>query len=132
MKRSTLNTMIGLLAIGLSSVTLLAGCDNAADVASRNVATAAANFEVNRRIVFYNVRNGEYLLSIEGRCARENTTREIEITCKTGPGQVKKHFMGLTTEVTYFIEQIEPAAADEYRYQVVFNPTQIVPDVRIR
>jgi hypothetical protein len=41
-------------------LTTLTACDNAADVASRNVATAAANFEVNRRIVFYNVRNGEY------------------------------------------------------------------------
>lgn len=112
--------------------TTLTSCDNAADVASRNVATAAANFEVNRRIVFYNVRNGEYLLSIEGRCARENTSKEIEITCKTGPNDVKKHFMGLTTEVTYFIEQTDPSPTDQYRYRVTFNPMQILPDLNIR
>lgn len=110
----------------------LSACDNAADVASRNVATAAANFEVNRRIVFYNVRSGEYLLSIEGRCARENTSSEIEITCKTGPNQVKKHFMGLTTEVTYFIEQTDPSPTDQYRYRVTFNPVQLIPDVKLR
>lgn len=115
------------------SILALTACDvNDADVASRNVATAAANFEVNRRIVFYNVRSGEYILSIEGRCARENTTTEIEITCKTGPGQVKKHFMALTTEVTYFIEQIDPAAASEYHYRVTFKPSVIIPDVEMR
>lgn len=112
--------------------TTLTACDNAADVASRNVATAAANFEVNRRIVFYNVRSGEYLLSIEGRCARENTSSEIEITCKTGPNDVKKHFMGLTTEVTYFIEQTDSSSTDQYRYRVTFNPMQILPDLNIR
>lgn len=120
-----------LIAVALAALTLV-GCDNAADLASRNVSTAAANFEVNRRIVFINIRTGEYLLSVEGRCARENTSTEIEITCKTGPNQVKKHFMGLTTEVTYFIEQIDPAPADEYRYRVTFNPTQILPDVQVR
>lgn len=119
------------IAIALLGLTLV-GCDNAADVASRNVGTAAANFEVQRRIVFYNVRTGNYLLSIEGLCARENTNSEIEITCKTGPSQYKKHFMGLTTEVTYFIEQTEPAAANEYRYRVTFNPEQILPDVQVR
>lgn len=120
-----------IIAAALAALTL-AGCDNAADVASRNASTAAANFEVNRRIVFINIRTGEYLLSVEGRCARENTSSEIEITCKTGPNQIKKHFMGLTTEVTYFIEQIDPAPADEYRYRVTFNPTQIIPDVNVR
>ncbi|MFN0664763.1 hypothetical protein ACKWME_01815, partial [Escherichia coli] len=75
-------------------------------VASRNVATAAANFEVNRRIVFYNVRNGEYLLSIEGRCARENTSKEIEITCKTGPNDVKKHLINKKILSTYLCKSV--------------------------
>lgn len=119
------------IAIGLLALSLV-GCENAADVASQNVSTAAANFEVQRRIVFYNVRNGEYLLSIEGLCARENKGEEVEITCKTGPNQYKKHFMGLTTEVTYFIEQTESAPANEYRYHVTFNPAQILPDVQVR
>ncbi len=119
------------IATALLALTIV-GCENAADVASRNVGTAAANFEVQRRIVFYNVRNGEYLLSIEGLCARENKGEEVEITCKTGPNTYKKHFMGLTTEVTYFIEQTESAPANEYRYRVTFNPAQILPDVQVR
>lgn len=111
----------------------LAGCDvNDADVVSQNVSTAAANFEVPRRIVFYNVRTGEYMLSIEGLCARENKGQEVEITCKTGADSYKKHFLGLTTEVTYFIEQTDPVLADKYHYKVIFKPTLIIPDVEVR
>ncbi|QAX92272.1 site-specific recombination directionality factor RDF [Pantoea phage vB_PagM_LIET2] len=119
----------------LAAATLLTGCDvNDADVVSANVSKAAANFEVPRRIVFYNIRTNTYMLSIDGLCARENKGQEVEITCKTGPGQndYKKHFMGLTTEVTYFIEQTEATKADKYFYRVTFKPSVILPDVDIR
>jgi predicted small secreted protein len=43
----------------------LAAC-NDANVASSNLSTAADNFEINRRVVFYNGITGEYMLSIEG------------------------------------------------------------------
>lgn len=117
----------------LAAATLLTGCDvNDADVVSRNVSKAAANFEVPRRIVFYNVRTGDYMLSIEGLCARENKGQEVEITCQTGPNEYKKHFMGLTTEVTYFIEQTDPVPSSKYHYRVTFKPSAIVPDLDIR
>lgn len=120
-------------ALLILAVTSMTGCDiNDADVVSRNLSTQAANFEVPRRIVFYNVRNGEFLLSVEGLCARENTTSEIQITCQTGPNEYKKHFMGLTTEVTYFIEQTDPVVSSKYFYKVTFKPTAILPNVEIR
>nr|DAI71441.1 MAG TPA: hypothetical protein [Caudoviricetes sp.] len=40
--------------------------------------------------------------------------------------------MGLTTEVTYFIEQTDSSPTDQYRYRVTFNPMQILPDLNIR
>lgn len=111
----------------------LQGCDqNDADVVSRNTATAAANFEVARRVVFYNVRSGDYMLSIEGLCAMEDKGQRVEITCKTGANQYKKHFLGLTTEVTYFIEQTDASTADPYHYRVVFKPSTIIPAIEIR
>ena len=115
----------------LLTAATLAGCDNSADVVSRNLSTQAANFEVPRRIVFYNVRTGDYLLSIEGLCAREGD-KEIAITCQTGPGQYKKHFLGTTTEVTYFIEQTDPVPSDRYHYRVTFKPSVIVPSVNLQ
>ena len=113
----------------------LAGCSNDADVASHNISQAADNFQINRRIVFYNGVNGEYVLSIEGLCSigqGSSVPKEITVTCKTGPGEYKKHFLGISDNVTFFAEQLEPAAVSTYRYKVTFKPTTIVPDIQLR
>ncbi len=55
----------------------------------------------------------------------------LEVTCKTGPAAYKKHFLGLSDNVTYFVEQMEPVAVSPYRYRVIFKPDLIVPDVRL-
>ncbi len=117
----------------LAALITVAGC-NDADVASRNLSIAADNFEVNRRVVFYNGINGEYMLTIEGLCSLGNQdgARKLSVTCKVGPTAFKKHFLGLSDNVTFFVEQIEPAPANVYRYRVVFKPSVIVPDIDIR
>ena len=119
--------------IALAAACLVAAC-NDADVASRNLSTAADNFEIQRRIVFYNGITGNYMLTIEGLCSRGNndTARQLTVTCKTGAGQYKKHFLGLSDNVTYFIEQVEPAAVGVYQYRVVFKPSVIVPDILVK
>ena len=110
---------------------MLAGCDDA-QVASQNLSKAADNFEINRRIVFYNGVTGDYILTIEGLCSQEPTDKKIAVICKTGPGQYKKHFLGLSDNVTYFSEQMEPAQASVYRYRVTFKPSVIVPAIDVR
>ena len=74
----------------------LAACQDDAKVASYNISKAADNFEIDRRIVFYNGINGEYMLTIEGRCSIEDQTTQLEVTCKVGPSAFKKHFLGLS------------------------------------
>jgi len=49
-------------------VSSLTGCSDA-DIASQNLSKEADYFRINRRIVFYNGINGEYMLTIEGRCS---------------------------------------------------------------
>ena len=112
---------------------ILGGCALEADVASKNVSKAADMFEVNRRIVFYNGISGEYILVIEGYCSLGNfdPSGELSITCKVGPTEYKKHFLGLSDNVTYFAEQIEPADASGYRYRVIFRPSTIIPDLEV-
>jgi hypothetical protein len=112
----------------------VAGCDSDASVASANLSKAADNFEITRRIVFYNGVTGEYMLSIEGRCSLGSATetKAVAVTCKTGPSEYKKHFLGLSDNVTYFAEQIASASVSQYQYRVVFKPLSIVPDVELR
>ncbi|MGI5828475.1 MAG: hypothetical protein ACOX6V_05645 [Patescibacteria group bacterium] len=113
---------------------LLAGCSADADVASRNISKDADNFKVARRIVFYNGINGEYILTIEGYCSLGNYDQdgELSVTCKTGEGSYKKHFLGLSDNVTYFAEQIEARAVSEDMYKVIFKPLSIIPDIEVR
>lgn len=113
----------------LSVFALLAGCDTDANVASRNISKAADMFEIDRRIIFYNGINGEYMLSMEGRCSINDQGNQLEVTCKTGPSEFKKHFLGLSDNVTYFAEQIESAGVSAYRYRVIFKPESILPNI---
>lgn len=108
----------------------LAGCTDA-DVASRNLSYAADKFEISRRVVFYNGITGDYMLTIEGLCSigNEDKSREVTITCKTAPSTYKKHFLGLSDNVTYFVEQLESKNVSAYHYKVVFKPQTILPDI---
>ena len=110
----------------------IAACSNDAQVASYNLSQAADNFKINRRIVFYNGITGEYMLTIEGLCSQEPKDRKLEVTCKTGDGEYKKHFLGLSDNVTYFSEQMAPANVGVYFYRVTFKPSMLVPSVEVR
>jgi hypothetical protein len=118
----------------LSSV-LFAGCSSDADLASLNLSKAADNFEVYRRVVFYNGITNDYMLSIEGLCSLGQAfdgMNAVTVTCKTGPIAFKKHYLGLSNNTTFFAEQIEPSKVSTYHYRVVFKPSSIVPDVDVR
>lgn len=122
------------LILSLLSVAAIVGCSSDADVASRNLSKAADQFEVTRRIVFYNGVTGDYILQVEGLCSLGNydKARELTVTCKTGPGTYKKHFLGLSDNVTFFAEQLEPMPVSTYRYRVIFKPATIIPDIEAK
>lgn len=111
----------------------LAACERPADVASRNLSLAADNFEIPRRIVFYNGITDTYLLTIEGLCSLGNNdpAGKLTVTCKVGPNEYKKNFLGLSDNVTFFAEQLSGASVSTYQYKVIFRPTTVVPSVRV-
>ena len=119
-------------ALMLAAAIGLAGCANDADIASRNLSQAADNFKINRRIVFYNGITGDYMLTIEGLCSQEQTEKKLTVTCKTGSDSYKKHFLGLSDNVTYFSEQMEEAKVGVYFYRVTFKPSSILPSIELR
>ena len=112
---------------------IVTGCTDA-DMASYNLSKAADMFEINRRVVFYNGITGDYMLSVEGLCSVEvdGLDNQLELTCKTGPTKFKKHYLGLSDNVTYFAEQLESSKASTYHYRIVFKPSAIIPDIEIR
>lgn len=105
------------------------GCSTDARMASQNLSKAAEQFQIARRVVFFNGITDRYLLSIEGLCSIEDQKGQLEVTCKIGPGTFKKHFLGLSDNVSYFVEQISDVGVSTAQYKVIFRPTEIIPDV---
>jgi len=130
MKRSTYAVLAALVIAPLTMGN--SGCSNDAQVVSQNLSQEADNFRVARRVVFYNGFTNDYMLEIKGLCSLGSGTSatSITVTCKTQDGY-KKHILGLSNNVTYFVEQLGSAIVSPNFYQVTFKPTTILPDVRL-
>jgi hypothetical protein len=87
------------LSIGIAGLALT-GCLSDADQASVNLSKAAEQFEVQRRIVVYNTIQDVVLASFEGRCSIETPNRELEVVCKHADNDFRKHFVGLSDNVS--------------------------------
>ncbi len=111
---------------------LLSGCMDDARIASSNLSKAADNFEIDRRIVFYNGITDAYMLTIEGKCAIDHQREQLEVVCRVAQNAFVKHFLGLSDNVTYFAEQLETADVSVYHHRVTFKPQSILPDVDLR
>jgi hypothetical protein len=121
---------INIVALVLITV-LTTGCGGDAQIASRNLSKAADMFEIQRRVVFYNGINGEYMLTLEGKCSINDNSRQLTVTCKTGANDFKKHFLGLSDNVTYFAEQLEGVSVSVYHNRIIWKPQSIVPNIDI-
>jgi hypothetical protein len=123
-----MSKIIVLMVASLVASTFISGCSTDAQVASRNLSQESGMFQLNRRVVFYNGITDTYVLTIQGRCQVEHAEK-LAVTCKIGENQYKKHYLGLSDNVTYFVEQLESADVSVYYYKVIFKPQSIVPDV---
>lgn len=121
--------ILGCVAVVAAALSL--GACSAADTASRNISYDSDNFKVMRRVVFVNGITDKYLLSIEGLCSitKDKEDQQVEVTCKTGEGEFKKHYLGISDNVTYFVEQMDASSVDTFHYKVAFRPETILPDI---
>ncbi|MFC8380966.1 hypothetical protein [Nocardia sp. NPDC056952] len=121
--------LIAAVAALFAGAIAVTGCSSDADVVSKNLSKESDQFKINRRVVFFNGITDKYLLSIEGKCSIKDENNQLEVTCKTGDEEYKKHFLGLSDNVSYFVEQLEAAEVSPYHYKVIFKPEVIIPDV---
>ena len=75
------------------------------------------------------------MLDIEWYCSLwwwdVSAPNEIWVVCKDN-WWYKKHFLGLSDNVTYIVEQIDEANVSPDHYKVIFKPSAIVPSYEIR
>lgn len=116
-----------LLAIAVMALFVMS-CEDS-QVASRNISKAAHQFEIYRRVVFYNGITDTYILQIEGYCSVVNENGQLAVIVKTQDNEYLKHYLGLSDNVTYFAEQMESVKVSTQNYRVIFKPSVIVPNI---
>lgn len=123
-------------AAAAGTLVFTSACTDEATTVSDNLSTAADNFEILRRVVFFNGITDTYLLTIEGFCSIVDEGNQLEVTCKIAEGDdegsYEKHFLGLSDNVTYFAEQLDPASVDPFHHRIVFRPESILPDIDLQ
>jgi len=114
-----------------SIVLALGACTPAADVASRNLSTAADNFEVPRRISVINGFTDNVVMLMEGFCSlgNDNTALRISVTCLTQEGDYIKNFLVMSDNTFVLVEQLEGVNVSEFHYRTVLRPQSLIPDI---
>lgn len=122
-----------LLIMSVMFVIVMVGCESEADTVNHNLTKSADSFEVQRRIVFFNGITDKYLLTVEGLCSLDvNDDKKLKVTCKVGEDQYKRHYLGLSDNVSYFVEQTDEKTEDPFQYKVIFRPEAIIPDIDLQ
>jgi hypothetical protein len=111
----------------------LSGCIDSSSIVNTNLNRAEQNFREYRRVVFYNGITGDYILQIEGYMALNiDLDGDLVVTVKKEDGTFLKHYLGLSDNVTYFSESLDPKSVSEKHYKVIFKPSVIIPTIEIR
>jgi len=120
------------LAIILScilAVGCFTGCETTqADRVSYNLSQEADNFNDVRQLTVINCLQGDVIFQMTGKMSIEADTSdnqlEVIVECDGG---YKKHFIGLSDNVTYVVEDITQGVVDNYQYSLNFNPKMWIP-----
>ena len=98
-------------------------------MADRNIVTAAEQFEVQRTIVGINGINGNTIFYAEGRCSFEYPeTHRVDVTCKYGPDEYRKHIFFMGDQDSLVITQEEPIDVSVYHTRVILKPENLLPE----
>ena len=119
---------VALALTALTAGVLLTGCSSDAQTASYNLSKDADQFMIERQVVFYNGITNEVMLTIDGFCSIEDQGTQLEVTCKAGPNEYTKDFLGLSDNVTYFAAQKEATDVSVYHRKFIIKPENLLPE----
>ena len=108
---------------------VMTGCETEAQRVSYNLSQEADNFNDVRQITVINCLQGDVLFQMTGKISIEADTEDnqLEIIVEDENGEYKKHFIGLSDNVTYVVEDITSGDVSKYKYTLNFNPKMWFP-----
>ena len=116
-------------------VTVLAagvtGCGTEAQRGEYNLTQEAGNFNVVRQLTVINCLEGDVLFQMTGRMSitADVDDNQLEIIVENTDGKYVKHFVGLSDNVTYVVEDLNLGENEvsKYKYTLNFNPDMWLP-----
>ena len=107
----------------------LGGCSTEADRVSYNISQEADNFNTVRQITIINCLQGDVVFQMTGKMSikADVADNQLEVTVEDEYGRYKKHFIGLSDNVTYVVEDITDGDVSKYKYTLNFNPKMWIP-----
>ena len=127
MKKSKI--ILALLSV-LLTVTVLTGCETEAQRVSYNLSQQADNFNIVRQLTVINCIEGDVLFQMTGKMSitADTADNQLEIIVEDN-GTYVKHFVGLSDNVTYVVEDLNLGAneVNKYKYTLNFNPKMWIP-----
>ena len=114
----------------LLTTTVLTGCGTEAQRVSYNLSQQADNFNVVRQLTVINCIEGDVLFQMTGKMSitADTADNQLEIIVEDN-GTYVKHFVGLSDNVTYVVEDLNLGAngVNKYKYTLNFNPKMWIP-----
>lgn len=107
----------------------LTGCRTQAEMVSYNLSQQADSFNNIRQVTVINCLQGDVLFQMTGKISitADTADNQLEVIVEDEYGNYKKHFIGLSDNVTYVIEDITSGDVSNYKYTLNFNPKMWIP-----
>lgn len=121
-----------IVVVAMMAAIMMTGC-NEADRVSYNLSQEADNFNDIRQITVINCLQGDVLFQMTGKMSitADTADNQLEVVVEDENGEYKKHFIGLSNNVTYVVEDITAGDVDQYKYTLNFNPKMWLPPVEV-
>lgn len=120
---------LSLILVSILAITTLTGCTEAERV-TYNISQQADNFNIVRQLTVINCIGGDVLFQMTGKMSitADTADNQLEILVEDD-GTYVKHFVGLSDNVTYIVEDLNLGdnEVNKYRYTLNFNPNMWIP-----
>ena len=122
--------LLGVLLAGTVATATLTGCETEVSRVDYNLTQEADNFNVVRQLTVINCIEGDVLFQMTGKMSitADVDDNQLEIIVEND-GTYVKHFVGLSDNVTYVVEDLNLGenAVSKYKYTLNFNPNMWLP-----
>jgi len=124
-----MNKKIAIISFLLIALTGITACETEAQRVSYNISQEADNFNTIRQITVINCIQGDVLFQMTGKMSitADTNDNQLEVIVEDDNGHYKKHFIGLSDNVTYVVEDITDGDVSKYHYTLNFNPKMWIP-----